>query len=107
MSDSLQRLIYELSIGKMRGYSYYTSSEQAAGENTTMSNQLIQYAIQKRDHQYIAYYFQIDVQHMDSHEDAAIEQYCEYSEVEQALACLIEKGADLSRFAPFKGQTPF
>ncbi len=109
MSDSMQRLIRDLNNGKMRGYSYYTHPEQSSDttRNESGSGQLIQYAVQKRNHRYVAYYFQVDVDQMDNHEEAAVEQYEEYSDVEQALACLVKKGADLDRFAPFKGQTPF
>ncbi len=107
MEDNKQRLIHYLQIGKMRGYSYYTHDEQSSKQHATEPNRLIQYAIQKRNHQYIAYYFQVDVDQMEIHEDVAIEEQKEFGELESALEYLVHRGADLTRLAPFKGQAPF
>ncbi|MFD1884998.1 hypothetical protein [Paenibacillus wenxiniae] len=107
MNDRMQRLRNDLKAGKMRGYSFYTDHKQSFDADNMTPNRLIQYAIQKRNHRYVAYYFQIDADQMDIYEDVATEEQREFSELEQALAYLVDQGADLTRFAPFKGQIPF
>lgn len=107
MQENLQRLIHDVNNGKMRGYECYLHPPLSSDQTMTTSKQWIQYAIQKRKDRYIAYYFQVDVNQLAVYEDVAIEEQNEYSQLEQALDYLVEKGADLTQFAPFKGQRPF
>ncbi|MEW4368244.1 hypothetical protein [Paenibacillus kandeliae] len=107
MQENLQRLIHAVNNGKMRGYEDYLDLPASSDKSMATSKQWIQYAIQKRKERYIAYYFQIDVNDLSIYEDVAIEEQNEYSQLKEALEYLVEKGADLTKFAPFKGQRPF
>lgn len=88
--------------GRTRGYECLRSRPDASGKQ-----ELIQYAMRKKDGIYQAYFFAVDPQDMDIAEDCAEEELLIFDGFDQALRYLCSRGADPARFAPFKGQQPF
>ncbi|OWR29172.1 hypothetical protein CDO73_16040 [Saccharibacillus sp. O23] len=88
--------------GRVRGYEETKPCADCSG-----GEEWRQYAIRKKDGRYQTYFFAVDAGRMEIMEDCAQEERSEFANREDALAHLRLKGADPSRFAPFKGQKPF
>ncbi len=88
--------------GRVRGYEEMNPCADCSG-----GEEWRQYAIRKQDGRYRTYFFAVDAGRIEIMEDYAEEERLEFADREEALAHLRRKGADLSRFAPFKGQKPF
>ncbi len=88
--------------GRTRGYEELIPCSTCAG-----GEEWRQYAIRKKDGRYQTYFFAVDAGQMDIAEDCAEEERLEFAGRSEALDHLRNRGANLSRFAPFKGQKPF
>ncbi|OWA37130.1 hypothetical protein B9G55_03400 [Saccharibacillus sp. O16] len=91
--------------GRVRGYEEWIARPGHSGGSG--SKEWRQYALRKQGGHYQTYFFCVDAAYMDIAEDYAEEEILEFEHREEALAYLRSRGADLSRFAPFKGQKPF
>ncbi|MDO3409623.1 hypothetical protein QWJ34_07595 [Saccharibacillus sp. CPCC 101409] len=102
MNPAFGEWIEHIERGKTRGY-----EQVEACAKCKSGERIVQYALRKRGGRYQAYFFAVDTNEMDRAEDAAEESLLEFDRLQEALGSLQSRGAEFSRFAPFKGQQPF
>jgi len=97
-NDIMDNLIREIDSGKARGY--------CESRPCNSKSYFFQYAIRKKNNQYLAYFFSIDESKMEVFEDYANEEEMQFKDLNEAFNYLEKKGADIKKFAAFKGVSP-
>jgi hypothetical protein len=92
-----ESIIEAIEKGKARGYS---KTEEEVG-----ILYLYEYAIKKKGHKYVAYYFKVENDKMDQFEDYSTEELKEYDKLEDAFLFIKEHNGDINLFTGFKGNS--